>query len=80
MNREEIVRIEMTDEEWIASRTRRTMPAQVTCFDQCAPITLKPEIEKRTDEPQKNEVAKKKPVKIHKRANKTAMARVQKKS
>ena len=56
---EKPIRIEMTDEEWIASRNPRSL------------ISLQqfkaPEIIERIDEPKPIKAAKKKPAKIHRK-------------
>jgi len=77
MNRESITRIEMTDEEWIAARTHKHIPRLITCYD----TPSIPEIQKEEiDEPEKSKNTPKKPKKIHRKPNKTAMAKGQKKS
>ena len=69
--RESIDRIEMTDEEWIAARKPRALHNTIPSIE----AYTKTEI----DEPQKNEVAKKKPSKVRAKSNKATMAGIQKK-
>jgi hypothetical protein len=69
MERERKTRIEMTDEEWIAARTLKTLPKTIP-----EPDVIKPNNDdvnfsniKEENEPKPDKKAKKKPAKIHRK-------------